>query len=60
MKIITFRANDKDLNQLEDLITEFQKFNKEIKITNSIIIRIALTELWERNCLPLKEKQQNN
>lgn len=52
MKIITFRASDEDLNQIQDLITEFQKINKGIKITSSIIIRIALKELWERNCLP--------
>lgn len=57
-KIITFRANEEDLNKLNDLITEFQKINKGIKITNSIIIRIAIIQLWEKNCLPYKGEEK--
>ena len=54
-KIISWRADQEKENQINDLIKVFQEYNKGIKITKSIIISIAIQQLWENNCLPFNK-----
>lgn len=50
-KTISCRIDEEKENKINDLIKVFQEYNKGIKITKSIIICIAIQQLWENNCL---------
>ena len=60
-KIITFRANEEDLNMLSDLIDWTNKTWKDAGIykkpTMTDIIFQAILNDWQKKCLPFK---QNN
>lgn len=53
-KIITFRADNQDLERIEQIKkTYLEKY--QIKITTSDVLSAGILNLWNKECLPYKE-----